>query len=68
MKSLLYLVGGASIAVAYVLFMKKQQTQVPAPVEDLAHKLQDGRFVARCAGPAYGMKNEEHRNAVPPGF
>jgi hypothetical protein len=41
MKSLLYLVGGASIAVAYVLFMKKQQTQVPAPVEDLAHKLQD---------------------------
>jgi hypothetical protein len=38
MKNLLYLLGGVGIAVAYVLLAKRRE---PAPVEDLAHRLQD---------------------------
>lgn len=38
MKNLLYLLGGVGIAVAYVLFSRRRE---PAPVEELAHRLQD---------------------------
>ncbi len=38
MKNLLYMLGGVGIAVAYVLLSKRRE---PAPVEELAHRLQD---------------------------
>jgi hypothetical protein len=41
MKSLLYLVGGAGIALAYFLARKQQAAPMPQPVEELAHRLQD---------------------------
>ena len=42
MKSLLFLVGGATLAAAYLLARKQQAAAaVPQPVEELAHRLQD---------------------------
>jgi hypothetical protein len=41
MKSLLYLVGGMGIVVAYVLARRQQAPLVEQPVEELAHRLQD---------------------------
>ncbi len=44
MKSLLFLVAGFTAALAYVIATQRRTAAlnaVPAPVEDLAHKLQD---------------------------
>lgn len=41
MKSLLFLIGGVGIAAAYMMATKQRQAQTPAPVEELAHRLQD---------------------------
>ncbi len=43
MKSFLFLLGGFTLGVAYLIATQRRTAalQVPAPVEDLAHKLQD---------------------------
>ncbi len=42
MKSLLFLIGGIGVALAYALAKQQQQQPIAAqPVEDLAHRLQD---------------------------
>ena len=41
MKSFLFLVAGITGALAYMLLKQPRPSAVAAPVEDLAHKLQD---------------------------
>ena len=41
MKSFLFLIAGITGAVAYMLIKQPRPAAAPAPVQDLAHKLQD---------------------------
>ena len=41
MKSLLFVIAGAAAAAAFVIARRQANLASPAPVEELAHKLQD---------------------------